>query len=166
MISLVDIAWTAGFLEGEGWFGSNNTSVVICASQVNPEPVIKLKELFRGSVMGPYLPPNCTNSKKQPYYKWTLCSSNAAALMMTIFPLLSAVRQRKVKIVLAKWRQTKGAPGLRTFCPSGHPYNKKNTAFVKRHDRATLMRVCKICSAVAQKKYDTKRRGVLLGLAG
>lgn len=51
MVSVKDIAWAAGFLEGEGWFGYTKTGYAIVeAKQVEQKPLVKLYHLFEGAL--------------------------------------------------------------------------------------------------------------------
>ena len=52
----VEIAWVAGFLEGEGWFAyrdqrsGGRTTMRVGCNQVNREPLERLQELFGGTI--------------------------------------------------------------------------------------------------------------------
>lgn len=52
MASLVDIGWTAGFLEGEGCFGSTKLgNPTVRGTQNEREPLERLQALYGGSIM-------------------------------------------------------------------------------------------------------------------
>jgi hypothetical protein len=94
-----DIAWAAGFLEGEGHFrraygtrdqyGSENIS----AGQVNPEPLLKLQELFGGSVK--------VKSRGKwamgDIFYWYVSGERARIVMRAVEPLMSARRREQIR---------------------------------------------------------------------
>lgn len=97
----VDIAWAAGFLEGEGSFYSGRGSQYVSATQVNAEPLGKMKRLFGGSV---YLRGARGNS--QEYFLWRVSGSKARGLMFKLFPLLSEKRQGQIRKALGEKEPT------------------------------------------------------------
>lgn len=105
----IDIAWAAGFLEGEGSFGRysrGNSCLRIRASQVELEPLERLQKLFGGHINSlPVRHPNGRIEKCQPISEWFLSGHRAAALMMTIYKFMSPRRQNKIKELLDHWKQ-------------------------------------------------------------
>lgn len=95
----VDIAWVAGFLEGEGHFrrsfstndrfGTEEAS----AGQVNPEPLVRLQEFFGGSI----------HKKKRSkwglsdIFYWQVTGERARVLMRAIESLMSAHRRDQIR---------------------------------------------------------------------
>lgn len=121
-VRISDIAWAAGFLEGDGHFGYHKQGKfkrkdgsfgkkygqpVVVADQVNPEPLIKLASLFGGAFLGPY------KTTRQPKYRWEMSSNKAAALMMTMWSFMSKVKQDQIEVALARWKLTPSAGGDR-----------------------------------------------------
>lgn len=97
-----DIAWAAGFLEGEGNFRAQRSRGMeqIRASQVNPEPLARLVQLFGGSI----IPRKHTNPKYQPAASWEVCAARARGIMMTLYPFLSELKRGQVRVALrATW---------------------------------------------------------------
>jgi hypothetical protein len=88
------LAWAAGFLEGEGSFkkGNGRTEDVEC-SQVQREPLERLQSYFGGSI-GFYKQPN---PKHSPFYKWHVSGSRARGVMLTTFALLSPKRKAAIQ---------------------------------------------------------------------
>ena len=90
-----DLEWAAGFLEGEGNFrgvSKGEMTARVRCSQVNPEPIYRLAELFGGSIghvfeRGP---------RRQPFYQWQLSGARARGVMMTLWPLMSQVRRDQI----------------------------------------------------------------------
>src|SRR5437879_9281337 len=98
MIRIVDIAWAAGFLEGEGSFLAQtpNNPKVTCP-QVQREPLQRLQQLFGGKL----------HTRKAAYREtrktitlWVLCGQPAIRLMMTIYCLMSKARKKKIAKVI------------------------------------------------------------------
>ena len=83
-----DIGWVAGFLEGEGSFQRQS---VVSAVQVNREPLERLEQLLGGRI---WL--RKTHGARQPTYQWNVSGPRARGVMLTIFSLMSAKRQRQV----------------------------------------------------------------------
>lgn len=101
-ISTFDIHWAAGFLEGEGWFGTANkgrTPRIVCV-QVEKEPMEKLVRLFGGRL---YVRP-ARGENQQPVWSWEFTGGLAAGVMMTLYGLLSSKRQRQIDEALAVWK--------------------------------------------------------------
>lgn len=109
MIKTVDIAWAAGFLEGEGCFaaaGGKYPSNALTASQSEPEQLHKLSSLFGGRVRQR---PRHTTSKlsKKPMWEWGVYGPRAAGVMMTIYKFMSEHRKRQILVTLNKWKTQK-----------------------------------------------------------
>lgn len=117
-----DIAWAAGFLEGDGHFGYHHEGKfkrvdgsfgkkygqpVIVADQVNPEPLVKLASLFGGNFLGPYKTAN------SPKYRWEISSNKAAALMLTLWTFMSKVKRDQIEVAIARWKLTPSRGGNR-----------------------------------------------------
>lgn len=94
-----ELAWAAGFLEGEGSFSHQpGHSEAIYCRQVNPEPIHKLQDLF-GGVIAPRLPGD--RFGKQVQVEWHVTGARARGIMMTLYPFLSDKRKEQVKKALA-----------------------------------------------------------------
>jgi hypothetical protein len=124
-----DIAWLAGFLEGEGCFTVNTGRTP--GGGITPCPQISfsgtdLDVMQRASMMlrgfqgrltevhGKHVKPHF----KQAYH--TAISGNvAAAWMMTLYSLMGARRRARIKEVLAFWRAYQGR---RMGGPKCHPW--------------------------------------------
>jgi len=81
-----DIAWAAGFIEGEGSVSSNPFFII--AFQVNKEPVEKLCTLFGGSL---YLV-NHNGLGKSPIWQWVVRGIRAIHVFNKIYIFLSKKR--------------------------------------------------------------------------
>lgn len=161
MISLRNIEWVAGFLEGEGSFqcgGPRGTSPVVVASQIQREPLERLQRLFGGPI-NLYL-----RKHKNPKYcdasRWGMYGGRAAGLMMTLYPLMSPKRKEQIREALASWRAGRGEfyNSLRTHCMAGHEFTEENTY---RPPKFPKHRYCKACAATRNAKaYQAKKSAV------
>lgn len=95
--SVRDIAWAAGFLEGEGSFVGKHggQSMVVSAVQVNKEPAQRMVDLFGGSLIQFYKKP-----PDKPIWRWTVAGARARGVAMTMYPLMSAKRQEQIRYAL------------------------------------------------------------------
>jgi hypothetical protein len=131
----IQLAWIAGFLEGEGYFGFNNGSVRIVAGQVQRIPLDWCHRMFGGSIRP--IPASRWNPNAKDGWQWTLAGTQAAGLMMTLYPWMSPKRQREIGHALRKWRARPGYTGTRHTCPLGHPFHWVKTPTERRRRCAT-----------------------------
>lgn len=97
--SIADIAWAAGFLEGEGNFRAQRgpgSLEQVRASQVNEEPLLRLVALFGGSL----IQGSRKNPKHSPFRSWETCAARARGVMMTVYPFLSERKKAQVRVAL------------------------------------------------------------------
>jgi hypothetical protein len=100
-----DLAWAAGFLEGEGSFQSMRGqwkdkvyySPCVRASQMEKEPLQFLVEIF-GGTLKQY---SNRGFKKRKCWAWGAYGSRARGIMMTLYGMLSAKRQTQIRKALA-----------------------------------------------------------------
>jgi len=113
-ISVRDLAWIAGILEGEGSFGwrKSNPSAYVCCVSTDLDVLVKLHNFlhFGGicrskSTAGPVV-------GSKTCYRWQIAGKRALGLMMTIYPFMGQRRQSKIRDVLEKWKE--------------HPHNKNH----------------------------------------
>lgn len=95
-----EVAWVAGFLEGEGYFILKRGRLFVGANQVNPEPLERLQELLGGyiykreRVMGRK---GTQSPNKRAWYGWELRDQeDILALTEQIRPWLSAERLSRI----------------------------------------------------------------------
>lgn len=129
-LTAMQIAWAAGFIEGEGtlaWNGRegqrkpHHGTPAISVTQVQREPLDRLIRIFGGSEPRLYKNPGTCNSR-QPAWQWRLYGPAAAGAMMTLYAFMSPRRKERIRAALKMWRE---APGRRRFteqdsCKAGH----------------------------------------------
>ena len=115
-----DLAWAAGFIEGEGSFLSNITyhnknsgrayvTFQVSAVQVEQEPLEKLLRIFNfGRIHGPY---SRKDNKSQPFYRFSTNSfEGSQAITAALWPWLSQKRKQQAKAALLKTLELLRAP--------------------------------------------------------
>lgn len=141
MLRPVDIAWIAGFLEGEGSFVARGFAAMVTCSQVQLEPLLRLQALVGGRIFR--LTPSSARASQA--YRWYVANARARGLMMTLYVFMSPKRRVQIQGALAGWRMRKRLPQYRTHCPQGHAYDEENTMHVMQ--RGThRRRVCRACA--------------------
>lgn len=167
-MNLYELHWAAGFLEGEGCFGlrdrkttKHGRSLDLKASQVNPEPLYRLRALFGGSVYGPYKHrPSMKIRNQQPFYEWHVGGSRAGQAFMTLYVLMSDVRRRAITKGLKVWRTVPIRGAAQTHCHRGHAFTPENTYVWRNH------RGCLTCQALrTQRSIQSTRDRIVLKLA-
>jgi len=150
IISLNDIYWAAGFLEGEGSFLLTCRSPFITASQVEKTPLVTIQELFGGTIRLKKRPPD---SRFKDISIWTIHGKRSIGLMMTIFHLMSPKRQEQIKKVIKVWKLKRRKPKTKTHCPNGHKYTFSNTEYLKNGHRR-----CIVCRRLRNAAYMRRKR--------
>ncbi len=97
-----DIAWAAGFIDGEGYIGINPYtsrgyqlySLALRANQVDPRPLQKLRLLFGGTVNRLKLYPN-----RRQAWEWRVTGPRAERALRQMFPYLT-VKQEQAQVAL------------------------------------------------------------------
>lgn len=118
-----DLAWAAGFLEGEGSFcykrplwarhGGKPTRsncgfgrLEVSAAQKEREPLEKLLSIFPfGKIYGPY---NHKNGRSKPHYRLSYHKTDQAqTIMAAVWPWLSSRRKEQITKALTSMRECK-----------------------------------------------------------
>lgn len=98
------IAWAAGFLEGEGNFRRTaRGTLVVRAAQVNREPLETLLGLLGGSLAEE----SRRTTSGSAVHVWTLTGFAARDLLLAIRPWLSSRRREQADDVLENTRRPK-----------------------------------------------------------
>lgn len=109
-----DLYWAAGFIEAEGNFCYNDGSprVRVGQKEVIRETLVRLKRLFGGRIY-----------RDVPKRRWVISGAGAIKVMLTLFPLMSPAKQRRIQSALDQCRehaQERRAIWRAIFCPEGH----------------------------------------------
>jgi hypothetical protein len=150
-ISMSEIGWIAGFLEGEGYFtlvGSKRKTPRIEATQVDITPIDRLYDRFGGKMWQESRGGTFGRSRgnRQPLWKWYANPSESIQIMMTIWSLVGTKRREEIEMVIAAWKDAETVPGPRVTCKScGSVLNEKNTEWRSREDGKGRRKWCKNC---------------------
>lgn len=104
-ISINDIYWLAGILEGEGYFGLTNdgSSPIIMVSMTDADIIERVRLIVDKTTTI-----SITQDKRKETYKdsyrLTINGKRAAQWMMTLYPLMSIRRKAKIQICITTWK--------------------------------------------------------------
>jgi len=150
------IVWGAAFLEGEGCFTWVKTgeSARIDACQKQVEPLTRLQRWFGGTIRHKIQKKKIRNNSETTWiYTWALNGTNAVALMMTLYDLMSPKRKEKIRYIISLWKKKGCSPQYRKTCKNGHEWTSENT----RIYRPKRGRVCLECKRNrARELYEKK----------
>lgn len=103
-LSLLNIAWIAGIMEGEGTFGITNSNSPFWAIQMTDKDVIdKIQMTTHSRLYGPY-GRNNRPSHHKPIYRVSLYGNPAISWMMTVYWFMGERRKNKIKFIIEKWK--------------------------------------------------------------
>jgi hypothetical protein len=139
-VTVRDIVWLAGFLEGEGFFTLVDGKGILMASDSTDLDVIEhaARIVSMPKVYGPYgngVSKN-TGIPHKLKYRVQVHGKKAASWMMTLFPLMGTRRKEQIKKALLAWRERPVFRGDRTNCPKGHPLSGGNLYVNPRGERS------------------------------
>src|SRR6266550_401729 len=89
-----DIAWAAGFYEGEGTCAYATRSEHAVVNQVEREPLDRLRRFFGGSIYAVK-----AHHRSKASFRWAAHGPRARGFLMTIYALLSAKRKAQIRKV-------------------------------------------------------------------
>lgn len=100
-MTLKDLYWAAGFIEGEGSFYAYNGCPAVRVGQKDKQPLERLVSILGGKLI--------TERRKykglpNDIYIWQRNGKHAAAIMMTLYPLMSDRRKEKIVEALTIWK--------------------------------------------------------------
>lgn len=158
MVTLRELYWAAGFLEGEGTFDGvhKGRNPRVSAWQVQKEPLERLQRTFGGTIR--YIQRRNAPVTHQPAYAWHLTGVGARGLMMTLYSLMSPKRQVKIGAILGHWRSIESALSriekirAQETCPHGHPWDEENTYVYP----GSSLRQCKTCKRLSNQRTRRK----------
>lgn len=155
-----DLAWLAGFWDGEGCVSISGRYRLITFSlgQAGDEAEELCAKVIRiigsGTVNGPYV----AAKRRKPYYM-ARCSGGPTVqgLLDRCRPWLSQTKIAQAERCLEEWRSFRvenniGSFHLRTHCKNGHPFDEANTAWYRGYRR------CKAC----HREIERRRRERLI----
>ena len=127
MRSTIELAWAAGFLEGEGSF-LNYGSPCVTAAQVHPEPIERINRIFPGTVSQR----KTHGFSDKTITVWKAKSGLSIEIMMTLYTLMSPKRKGEIDACLDRWKRSRLMKRRGTGkCGRGHPLTPENVYLVQ-----------------------------------
>jgi hypothetical protein len=150
MIDREELAWAAGFHEGEGHIAlRKNGGLVATVSQTNPEPLKRLQEIFGGSVYGPSI----IKGGNKPVWVWSLNNvSGTTRYVYSILPWLSESKGEDALSKVERW-YTKYQYNRRFCQKRGHDKEVVGTR------KTTRGFACKGCEKEAKREHYLRKQG-------
>lgn len=105
-ISVKEIAWVAGILEGEGTFCLNNESVRFALAMTDLDIVEKVRNIVdKTKIISSHSEQNSKDGyERKTRYTFTVIGDHAISWMMTIYPLMGLRRKTKIRELLQYWK--------------------------------------------------------------
>lgn len=156
MIAIRDLAWAAGFLEGEGSFNSQR-SPRVSAAQVQREPLERLQALFGGRIA---FRRTTAGFKKGTIWVWALSVGPSVEVMMTLWTFMSPRRRGQIEAALENWKQGRHLRRRNaTHCIHGHELAGHNAMQLNGRIR------CRECINSAKRRYrEIRNRGEIIAV--
>lgn len=149
-----ELAWAAGFVDGEGCFTRSGVSKRLTINQIHPYVLQRFHRAVGGigKVDGPWSHPSKGPNRK-PIWVYS-CSSleHLQAVYAMLYEFLSPVKREQGRLVLTqaiKWAKTNRCNVNKTHCKRGHPLSGDNIYRLKD----STERRCKVCSRAHCKLY-------------
>lgn len=143
-MKLTEIAWLAGILEGEGYFGWNHNSLTVQLNMTDLDIVKRAYDLMGcKGVMATRVRPGCKDC-----YRIRASGSTAAAVMMTIYSFMGERRRSVIYQCLLYWKAKTIRGKFAASCLNGHLYTEESTLIGKKGQR-----ICRTCSRIATRKH-------------
>lgn len=148
-----ELAWSAGFLDGEGNFSfivrsddKGRGRLIAQADQTDRDPLDRLCASLGGTVYGPYV--YDSRPAHKPYYKWTASNAEAVEAIDALMPYLSGPKLKQAAgAIVAYWRRRpakKTGPAPKEACVRGHDYAD---AYIRPDGKG---RQCRECNRIRQ----------------
>ena len=88
-----EVAWAAGFFEGEGTITQSGGRLVVRLNNTDSEPVYRFARIVQfGEIYGPYHYEQRDGSKRKPFWVWLAEEYDALEVLELLWPWLSARR--------------------------------------------------------------------------
>lgn len=123
---VIDIAWLAGIIEGEGSFAIAKGSPLISVQMTDLDVIHRIAELFGTQTQSFSRPRGRTKSggEYKPVYTIRVHGVRAIQWMMTLYSLMGERRQAKIRAIVKSWTDSKAAaraPRCQRFMSTCHP---------------------------------------------
>ena len=104
MLTQTDIAWAAGFIDGEGCVSTpvrmrsrnrRDYSLALYVGQVDPRPLLRLRAYFGGEVV-----PRTSRNGGRPIFMWRVTGNTAEVALRVLLPFLM-VKEEQARLAIA-----------------------------------------------------------------
>jgi hypothetical protein len=122
--SRFDIAWLAGLLEGEGWFGRNHYSTpTIRVSMTDLDVIERAAALFGNAVTVLKRPPDPRHPNAKQAWSTSIYGHRAVEWMRLLHPHMGSRRSARIEELLNDWDSTphKNPKGSGSAAATCHP---------------------------------------------
>lgn len=113
MTSTKDVYWLAGLLEGEGAFTKNGAHPVIALKMDDLDVVSRCGRILGASNVRSAI--DRSRLGRKCYFVVSISGCRAAGWMMTLYSLMGARRQARIRELLALWLALQARPGRNPF---------------------------------------------------
>jgi hypothetical protein len=153
MLSMMQLGWIAGLLEGEGCFQHRrNGDLLIQIVMTDGDVIGRLQSILGFGSLGQSRLPSGKTA-----YRWSSThQASTAGLMMTLLPLMGSRRDDKIRECLELWKAKPLPRQMWTHCKNGHALIGDNLWIT--HEGKYEKRRCRECSRLRQSKYKAKLR--------
>lgn len=140
----IELAWAAGFLDGEGSFlfiirsdDRGRGRLTVQASQSDIRPLEKLISILGGRIYGPY-----SHAIGKPYWEWRIGTEETVlATFDILLPYLSEPKQEQIAVALAQREAHLLVRPLKKTGPrKGTPWSAKRRAAYTKVDLQVPLR--------------------------
>lgn len=139
MITMNQIHYVAGLLEGEGCFSFYKTPK-ISLGMTDKDIIIKVSNIIY---------PNCNiehireEGNRKDIYRFALYGAGAIQWMMTLYPLMGERRKARIKEIISIWKTKMQYRFVDGLCRHGHPFIIVNQDYVYNINGAKLCLHCR-----------------------
>ena len=152
-----ELAWVAGFVDGEGHFGNHSKGSIsfeLCQS-VPAEGLLQrmMDAVGMGVVQGPYQ----RSERHKPMYKFRINKyESVKSFYQMIQPWLGETKRKQAESAIARFESTYGTrdrkKNVSEVCRKGHSYLDSNNVYMVGSERR-----CKACHNASQRRYYASR---------
>lgn len=160
----LELAWAAGFYDGEGstvfLLNQNSGRISVEIAQIDRRVLDRFqKAVGLGKVYGPYTKKSATGNRV-----WNFCcrrNESTLKILKKLWPYLGEVKKQQALLAVEKLdghyakhpEISRGGNIAKTHCPRGHEYTVQNTRYGKNGDRN--------CRACGRERYHERKAKVL-----
>jgi hypothetical protein len=105
MLTIKDIAWVAGLIEGEGCFTFNKGTPRLAIDMTDKDVLDKLASFIGGTVNGPYPRKKRNGEPAKDAWELAIYGKHAAGWAMTIYDMMGCRRKLAIEVLVSRWKK-------------------------------------------------------------